>query len=141
MQSPELSLNDLHDIALPEAPGLWPFAPGLWALIGLVALLLIALAWQLWKRHQANAYRRAGIQLLRNATTSYDVNVVLKRVALAVYPREQVAPLHGADWIMFLNAQLNHTLFTADSFAEEGLQSELSQLAAQWICKHQRKPS
>ncbi len=140
MKNSELSLNDLHDIVLPEAPGLWPFAPGLWALIGLVGLLLIAILWQLSKRHQANAYRRAGLQLLQSATSTYDINVVLKRVALAVYPREQVAPLHGADWTRFLNAQVSQALFTETSFADSS-ENELRHQAEQWIRKHQRQPS
>ncbi len=143
MENPELSLNDLHDIVLPDAPGLWPFAPGLWAAIALVGLLLIAVGWQLWKRHQSNAYRRAGLQLLQKASSTYDVSVVLKRVALAIYPREEIAPLHGAQWAAFLNQQVTRRLFAENAFADSDVvpNSELKQLAAQWIRQHQRKPS
>ena len=125
---------------MPEAPGLWPLAPGLWALIGLLFLLAIALLWQLCRHYRANAYRRAGLLLLRNAATTYEVNVVLKRVALAVYAREHIAPLHGRQWCEFLNSQAAGTLFpeTAFEHSESAADKELKQQARHWIRRHKR---
>lgn len=126
------SLNNLRDIALPEAPGLWPFAPGLWACIGLASLLGIALVWRVWNHWRRNRYRRAGLLLLANASTNYEVSVLLKRVALAVYPREHVAALHGDAWTTFLG-------FEAGAFAtpETSPSAELLKQAAHWIRSHQ----
>lgn len=131
------NLSELRDIVLPEAPGLWPLAPGLWALIGLVGLLGIAAIWWFWQQRQRNRYRRAGLLLLANASTTYEVSVILKRVALAVYPREEVAALHGAAWAGFLG-------FKGDVFvsAEAPVSPDLRKLAEKWIRKHQvERPS
>ncbi|MGB0257481.1 MAG: DUF4381 domain-containing protein [Coraliomargarita sp.] len=131
MNESSSKLSDLRDIVVPDAPGLWPFAPGLWFAIGFVALLLLGLAWWFIQQRRQTAYRRAGLTLLANASTVYEVSVILKRVALAVYPRELVAPLHGAAWARFLR-------FDTDVFEspDEPASNELRQRASQWIRQH-----
>lgn len=131
MEPPSSSLSDLRDIVLPEAPGLWPFAPGLWALIGLVVAVGIAALWLIWRQRKQNVYRRAGLLLLADASTTYEVSVILKRVALAVYPREQVAALHGDAWTTFLG--FDQGVFAS---AEAPASAELRRLAAHWIRSH-----
>lgn len=138
MADTNYNLSDLRDIALPEAPGIWPFAPGLWALIGLCVMVGIALSFWAWQRRKQNGYRRAGLQLLANTATTYEVSVLLKRVALAVYPREHVAPLHGEAWARFLGFEPN-----AFSKPEAPASAELRKLAAKWIREHkvERSPA
>jgi hypothetical protein len=95
-------LSRLREVTPPEAPSWWPPADGVWVLAA-VLLGLVFLGFTIWRRRRnANAYRRAGLTLLASAETARDVDVVLKRVALAVFPREEVAPLYGEEWISFL---------------------------------------
>ena len=58
------SLQNLHDIVLPEPPPLWPPAPGIWVLlvIGLAVVTALVVWW--WRVRSRNAYRRAGLALL-----------------------------------------------------------------------------
>lgn len=113
-QTPDL-LNQLHDIHQPTALSLWPFAPGWYVVIGLVLLGLIGAIWWGWRWYRHGRVKRAALRMLSqyekqyyqhaNAQqTSADLNELLKRVALAYFPREQVAQLCGKDWILFLNA-------------------------------------
>lgn len=102
MNDDALTLQDLREIVLPPAPPFWPLAPGLWIALGLLTLLAALLAWTLCSRRQRNAYRGVGLTLLNDARSSHDVSVLLKRVALAAYPREQVASLYGDEWLCFL---------------------------------------
>jgi len=67
-------------------------------LIAGVAILVYQ--WRL--RRQENAYRRAGLALLARAETAHEISVILIRVALAAFPREQAASLVGEDWRGFL---------------------------------------
>ena len=83
-------------------------------------MLLITAAWFITQARRRNAYRRAGLTLLQSATTAYEINVVLKRVALAVFPREQVAALHGEDWIQFMRSTCPGELFATLSPSDDG---------------------
>ena len=141
MTDPSASLTSLRDIAVPEPPPFWPPAPGVW-LLAAVALALVVASLLVWRRHRAaNAYRRAGLVLLEDARTARDVNIVLKRVALAVFPRTEVAPLFGEDWAVFLDASCRRTSFAEFGRIDDGEAGrELHRLAGTWI-RHHRAPS
>jgi hypothetical protein len=138
MDENQYSLSNLRDIVIPDAPPFWPPASGVWVVLAMIAAILILVAWQLHAVRQRNAYRKAGLMLLGNAETAYAVSVVLKRVALAVFPREQVASLYGDDWAAFLHKTCPRSYFKAlvssDSGAEPG--EDLLGLADTWIRYH-----
>jgi hypothetical protein len=108
------ALAGLRAYYLPDAPSWWPPAPGWW---GLALLLLgagIALAWWLARRRRRHAaYRQALHELhaLRSALAEgQDVaafvrglSKLLRRYAIALFPRQQVAALSGEDWLRFLD--------------------------------------
>jgi hypothetical protein len=129
------SLSKLHDIVVPEPVSWWPPAPGVWVLLCLAAVVVIALAWRFLRSWRSNAYRRAGLALLADAGTAYDISVILKRVALAAFPREQVASLHGQDWAAFLNqtcTQCDFLKVLTDETASEKLMAQ----SRVWITRH-----
>lgn len=135
-------LQNLRDIVVPEPPPLWPPAPGVWVLLVIVfAVVLVLILWW-WRTRQRNAYRRAGLALLDGARSSRDINIVLKRVALAAWPRAEVASLYGDDWATFLDASCSRTRFSAlDVIDDSGEPSrEVQRLARTWI-RHHRTPS
>ncbi|MET0377927.1 MAG: DUF4381 domain-containing protein [Spongiibacteraceae bacterium] len=121
-------LAALKDIHLPPPVSVWPPAPGWWVLAGLLLLALIAAVWlglRWWRRR---AYRRVALQELRDLEAQWqqhrddrqlqtDVNRLLKQVALAAFPRTQVAALHGPDWLQFLDAQLRQPVFAEPAMA------------------------
>jgi hypothetical protein len=127
MKSPDpASLQNLNDIVLPATVGWWPLAIGWYALIG---FLLIALAWFSYRslrRWINNGYRRAALrefQLLEDRVhrpeerdaSLRQIPVLLKRTALSVYPRSQVASLTGKDWFHFLNSTVKNPSFTENT--------------------------
>ena len=132
-------LDQLNDIVIPAAPPFWPIAGGAWAVL-LIGLYLLAIA-VLYRRkkQQDNAYRTVGLSMLKKATTVYDVSILLKRVALATFPREQVASLYGEKWFEFLQATSKKKdyaiVLNADPQAQASKQQKA--LAAYWI-KHHR---
>jgi hypothetical protein len=132
------SLNNLRDIVIPDPPPLWPFATGLWIAIGVVALIIGLIIWRLMIIRRRNAYRRAGLQLLHIATSTRDVAVIMKRVALAAFPRERVASLYGDDWIAFLQETCPSVSLAAAVAGENSASpsSEFITLARTWIQRH-----
>jgi hypothetical protein len=111
-------LNGLREIILPPPPSYRPQTIG-WAILGGIALIALTL-WsiQQYRRWHRNRYRRAALhrlteleQLAQQSTTRVaalrELSELLKRTALAAYPREQVAPLYGDDWLTFLDRTYN----------------------------------
>jgi len=141
MDSDQYSLSNLRDIFIPEPPPFWPPAPGVWIALGIVVGVAFVIGLRLHAVRKRNAYRKAGLLLLQSAKTSRDVAVVVKRVALAVFPREQVASVYGDDWVAFLHESCPENQFSAmyagDADAEPN--AKLVELAGIWI-RHHRAP-
>lgn len=108
------SLEGLRAWHLPEPVSWWPPAPGWWVTAALVLLLLGSLVWWGFRRHRERAVARAAhreLQGLRGAfKTSGDslsyirgLSRLLRRFAIARYPRRRVAGLTGGDWLSFLD--------------------------------------
>ena len=135
-----LSLNKLNDIVIPEAPGWWPPAPGFWLLLALAIIVLLLIGYRFYLFWNRNRYRRAGLLLLEHAATEYEVSVVLKRVALAAYPREQVASLYGDEWLTFLHQTSPQANFPEDFSRDQNRETSpaLRGSAAAWIKQHRR---
>jgi hypothetical protein len=95
-------IDGLVEPAPPEAVPLTPQTWG-WAVLGVMAVA--AAGWLIWRRlavHRSNAYRRAALGELASAATATEVAEILRRTALAAYPRADVASLTGTAWVAFL---------------------------------------
>ncbi|QGU33119.1 DUF4381 domain-containing protein [Thermochromatium tepidum] len=107
-------LADLRDWHLPEPVSWWPPAPGWWLVaVVLIALVLVVRPW--WRRRSRASVQRAArrelARLGRELAVHGDrrrylaeLSHLLRRLALARYPRAQVAGLVGEDWLAFLDA-------------------------------------
>ncbi len=105
---------DLRDIHAATAPSVWPPAPGWWLLaVLLIALLVSGSLWLLrrYKAHRLNCQVMDELDALTNSSTEDNtvvflskLSILLRRIALRRYTREQVASLTGSDWLRFLDA-------------------------------------
>ena len=104
-------IDRLDDIAEPPPVSMLP-ATWAWAVVAALALALLALAVVAVVRHRrATAYRRAALAELAGlapALTAGDpralaaTETLLRRTALAAYPRAEVATLGADAWLAFL---------------------------------------
>jgi hypothetical protein len=112
----EAALRSLKDIATPPPVSWFPQTWGWMALAVLLAAVVLALLVRQVRRYRANRYRREAVLELRAleheirdpATRRQAVQALaalLKRTALAAWPRADVAPLSGPAWIAFLRKQ------------------------------------
>jgi hypothetical protein len=103
-ENAELLLR-LRDAHAPDAPPWWPAAPGWWlALLVLLALVVLALR-LLRPRWQRYRLRRRLLAALEAATSAGEIAGLLRAAALARFPAHEVAGLHGAEWIAFLESR------------------------------------
>ncbi|KGE04231.1 DUF4381 domain-containing protein [Pseudohaliea rubra] len=111
--NPQDPLAALKPLRTPPPVEAWPPAPGWWVLaaLGLIAVLILALlALRAWRRRAFLRAARRELAELRArlggdpAGLTAAVNTLLKRVALACYPRRDSAALSGRRWLAFLDA-------------------------------------
>ena len=152
------SLSNLNPIVVPDPVPFWPPASGWYVL---AAILLALLAWYVIRaiqRYRRNRYRRealAELGRLGQEQTPESIRAVpslLKRTALAAFPRRSVAPASGAEWLRFLEntapgAQFEHgagALLEKAAYGSAELDGpELSTLFAaveSWIRQHRAEP-
>jgi hypothetical protein len=106
-------LAALVDVPLPTSVSLWPQT---WTSRVALALILAAVVgggWALVRRWRARRYRRAALaelaaierrlSVVPSATVSTELAALVRRTALAGFPRDQVAGLNGAAWLSFLD--------------------------------------
>ena len=115
--TPADPLAALRDIHAPAAPGFWPPAPGWIAVACLVAVAGIAAAVVATRRWRAGRFRREALASLRTLRARHragtpdgeiamELSALVRRVALARRPREEVAGLTGERWMAWLEATL-----------------------------------
>lgn len=101
----------LRPMQLPDAISWWPMAPGWWLLIVLSMAIVFALIW--WLRRRLADPRRFALAELESIQQRFQqdedktvlinyCNQLLKRTALTLFPRQDVAALSGDDWLAFL---------------------------------------
>jgi len=154
------SLANLHDIVVPAPVPWWPPAAG-WFVLALALLSLIGwAAVALYRRHRARRYREAAMVELSaieagvrdpetRAGALETLPALLKRTALACWPRDRVASLTDAAWWRFLDDSAGDDAFSesygevlgeiaygrAAAVSNEQLQG-LLHAARRWIRRH-----
>lgn len=137
------ALQQLRDIHLPPPISGWPLAPGWYVLFVSVLLFIFGVIVLFYKHRIKTRAKRHALRLLTHTTTHAAISTLLKRVALAYYPRARVANLHGEAWIMFLNetargvnfhevqTALIHTPYQLNPKAQD--LDQLIRMARHWI--------
>lgn len=95
------SREAMHGLIVPPPVSFWPATPAWYVVFAAVAALLAWFGWRAWRRWRADAYRREALRELAGAGPA-EIAAILKRAALAAWPRAQVAALAGAEWAAFL---------------------------------------
>jgi len=141
-------LDLLAPVPQPSAIPLTPQTPG-WVVLGLALLVLaIAALRRVRARHQATAYRRAALAELADAQNdAAQIAALIRRTALAGYPRHVVAGLTGGDWLGFLDRSYGGTGFTdgpgqaviTAPYQSSAADPALTALARNWIRGHNQR--
>jgi hypothetical protein len=140
-------LDLLEPIPEPEPVSMLPETQG-WLWLGLLLLVLaVRVGRNVYRRWRSNAYRRAALRAIASANNNpQKIAEILRRTALAAYPRDQVAGLTGEQWLTFLDRT-----GTAGSFTKEpgrvlavlpykpyATSESLAPLAVHWIKSHKK---
>ena len=106
-------LENLRDIHSPPPISFWPPAPGWWILATLVFLSVVS-AWFFYRWQKKRVLRKTALielnQLQQSlskgqdlSTFSAQISMLLRRLALTQFNRNEVAGLTGRAWLEFLD--------------------------------------
>ena len=148
------ALGEFTEVVAPGAISWLPQTQG-WFWVGLALGLYAARqGWLRLREWHRNRYRREALARLTELQSGADaglpthINHLLKRTALAAWPRRQVARLSGREWVAFLNSACDPQPFggelgqlLADGpygvvSAEDDAADRLVQACARWISDH-----
>jgi hypothetical protein len=140
-------LSKLHDFYRPPPPSWMPQTAGWYALLALLCIFGIWLIARAVARWLSNRYRREALTQLQNAPVN-QFSALLKRTAMTVWPREEVASLSGEEWLSFLSGSsgldefksapgnlIEHVAIAQQSLTADDEQ-RLRQLASEWVRTH-----
>ncbi|WCT09975.1 DUF4381 domain-containing protein [Mucilaginibacter jinjuensis] len=137
-------------------------APGWYVVGGLIVLLLIGLVWLLIRQYQLNRYRKHALLLLANTEKKYtdeqafdlliyEADLLIKRIAMSRYGRQNVSGLRDGQWTAFINRTwheksfneqdevlLNQTIYQSKQVVTADEAQAFTQKAKRWIKKHKR---
>jgi len=96
----------------PSAADAWPPAPWVWWLAGGLVALVVLVAFIRWYRStHIRRYAYAELEAIQKryqqsqdaARYLYEINLLLRRIAVRNFSRDKVAALTGDDWLEFLD--------------------------------------
>lgn len=140
-------LDKLHDFYQPAPPAWTPHTIGWYMVFAIAGILILWMVIHGINRWLANRYRRVALRELV-ALPPQQFSTLLKRTALAAWPRKQVASLSGASWLDFLGKTTKSNLFhSAPGNRMEDIalrpvtlsaseEQQLRNIAAEWIRRH-----
>ena len=120
MQTTELPLRDIH---LPPTISWWPPAIGWWILAVLIPLCIF-LSYKLYThitRKTALKSAKQHLKLLRQnqqltkQEKLMQLSSLMRRIAISLYPRKDVASLTGENWLNFLDQSIPNRGFNSDT--------------------------
>ena len=121
MDPSRLPLRDIH---LPGAVSWWPPAPGWWLLLVVTIFFICTLAWSRYRKtgHTGSGarYAQAGIRELREQYSQHgdcvrtvrELSVLLRRITVSIFPRNESAGLTGMAWLEFLDRSVHGEPFS-----------------------------
>lgn len=123
MQGQGIDLSGLRDIHLPEIPSLWPLPISFWILL-VVVLITVFLGRAVWKRiHRITARKYANNEVEsltkrfsgNNYKIASEICLLLRRIALMKFKREDVSSLSGKAWRRFLEDTTKKPVFEGEA--------------------------
>lgn len=115
MANPTNLLQNLRGIHLPSPISMWPKTFGWYILIALLIILTLTMTVKLYRYYFKKSCQKKLINELHRLTTLYftspteslaKISILLRRIALAAFPRKEVAGLNGEAWLKFLDREV-----------------------------------
>lgn len=146
-------LQLMHPLVDPAVVPMLPATPGWWIVLAWIFAVALLTVLHFRRRHRRNRYRREALreldaidreQALSKEQSAQLIAAVLKRAALAAYPRDEVAALATQEWAAFLSRSTNDDrkvaaaapMLAASAYSPDADGRALIAPARRWIRLH-----
>lgn len=140
------NLGNLHDLVLPPEVSAWPLTIGWWMLIAVIPGIVAFAGFRVFKQWRSNAYRREALLELSQANDVASIQAILRRCALVITSREEVASKTGESWVVWLETKSGRSasenerrLLALGPYVPRGTDASIGPLkdyAGRWIRGH-----
>lgn len=151
-----ITYNSIGQLIEPDPIGYSFNTPGWYMILGLFLLVAIIIGIVQYRKYKKNAYRREAVRkiesiaLQKNEKLVYEINTLLKSIAIHLFGRKKVAAIYGIDWFRFLQSKLKtkpvlaeqnfeeytKALYNKDYQLKKDAANELVEFAIHWIKDH-----
>lgn len=148
--------SSIGNLIEPESIGYSFNTPGWYIVLGALLLTVLVIGFMRYRKYKKNAYRREALKdveaILQQKGNNivYEINALLKIIALRLFGRKEVASLNGLAWFQFLNATMNSeniisemevekltsVLYNPDEKLDNNSINKLADFAVLWIKNH-----
>ena len=142
------SLDNLHDIIVPDSIGFFPLSTG-WMIMLIISLALL-FHWivQTYKQYEKTRYKREALKAMEKENGLLELLSLAKRVGIAAYGREKIALLTGDAWWDFMEAhshvnventlrdEIAKCLYDASYSMDSKMLTEVNTMVSVWIKTH-----
>ncbi len=153
----EASLDNLHDIIVPDAIGFFPLAPGWYILFLLLLTLLFHFGYQKYKVYESERYKRDAKKELEALNDKNRANTIAllglaKKVGIVAYGREAIVKLHRDEWWDFMEVHskvsvnpdiresIAKLLYEENVAFDDSVYDAVFLMVSQWIKTHKVVP-
>lgn len=151
------SLDNLHDIIVPDTIGFFPLASGWYIAALLVSTLLFHFSLKAYYSYKKSHYKREALKELPSYVKETKENVIAllalaKRVGIVAYGRKEVASLSDSSWWAFmeknskanisieLQKEISKLLYDENYQMPDTLHQSTMNFVSQWIKTHKVEP-
>lgn len=157
MQQQGIDLSGLKDIHLPPMPPAWPPSARFWIILGAAFALVWLVRFLIAKKRiiTARKYANREVESITKRFSkngykiAFELSLLMRRIALMKFPKEEVSPLSGKEWRRFLEKTSKKPVFKgrAGDIIEDVMyipperfgQKDVAPLVAaakEWIAEH-----
>ena len=150
--------SSIGQLIEPDPIGYSFMTTGWFIVLGILLVTGILLAILQYRKYKKNTYRREALKQIetilqtKKETVVFEINRLLKIIAIQLFEREKVAALCGEQWFQFLRSTMKnrepiaenkyeaftHTLYSKQRIKENEVE-EFVEFAILWVKKHEVK--
>lgn len=114
-----MDVSGLKGLHIPSSPDIFPLALGWWLVILCIIFFVVLIYFIIYSyTHSTHRYVLRKLRKIKKISNNNkmlrEINELAKRVAIARFGRDKIAPMYEDEWITFMNSLLKKDVFSKE---------------------------